>query len=526
MLVDQDMTGHSSGANNGRITNHSGPIDPVGVRTTGDAAIDVTADDMSLSTSPSTASPPKQGKKLDDYNKLTEAALTGVLEAGERVRAAFVNPDGATVVTDGTRRQLPSTVGMLVTDRRIAFVTPTGSDHVRGSLEYGDIARIQVTSRRETLVECHTLDGDVWRFVLPGSDPDVADAVGRHLRWIGEVRPRVVQFDQEVREQANEIRLLAAERNWDGAREFYHRARDRLDNLICAVQFTEPIADHVLAPELNEMERVLENARVTMFVERSRERLEQARPCMAEADYHTAQERLEGAHAAFRFARDHHDGFSRPDAFQFGPERELEEAIQRLEWRIETIAAEPLRQAIEAKIRAEFVDAPAKAVAEWETAYRLFDSLHSLGAIDTTPSIVGEFDKIVHHRETAGTTLYELHSKLGREAWMEAGDLDLEGNNEAALERYTDASEHLQRAQELATEFASGESDVEPGRQEREQRKEVEATIDTLSDGEADAAPWNESLEPDCQPGDSIEFEAVTGESHSLPHDVVASTDD
>lgn len=351
-------------------------------------------------------------------------------------------------------------MGFILTDQRLVFLNPAGDKSVCSSLEYGDIADLNGDAESGPVVAATTTEDVTWRFALPTANPQVVDAVARHLRWVGEVRRRVRAFADEMDSIARDIRDAAQAGNWEEATDRYERARNRLDHLTCAVQFTEPIDDQVLAPELSVLERKLEGAHVRLFVERAKADLETANALIAEEDYDRAMSVLSRARNLARLAGDQRDAVKRSDAFQFGTQRELEDAIQRLEWTVDTVAAEPLRLAVDARIRAQQAESRQLALEHWEAAFVRFGKLQRLELAETP--MVDERAKIEAGREIAGEQLSRLYETLGREKWIEAAQADLNSHSVAAVEAYERAEEYLTGAAAMAKEYREAGMDFDP----------------------------------------------------------------
>lgn len=231
------------------------------------------------------------------------------------------------------------------------------------------------------------MDGDSWEFPLSESDPDTVDAVLRHLRWVGELRSQLVSCRNDVELAAGEISDRAAEMEWEKAEAAYEEVRGRVDRLIMAVQWTKPIDDGVIAPELTEIERTLERAYAGLFIEHGLSQLELTTQLVENEDYEQAGTVLRSAREHYQRAKDRLEVVTRGDAFQFGEQRELREDLDRLGWEIKAVAAEPLRQAHEARIRADQAGEPDVAIDPLETAFRRYGHVLSVALGDGGPSL-------------------------------------------------------------------------------------------------------------------------------------------
>jgi hypothetical protein len=397
--------------------------------------------------------PPKIGHKLDDLRALTAESLQDIINDNERVRIAVVNQNGVTYTTAEGPHEISATVGMVVTDQRVAFVTPTGGGNIEASLPYGEFAAVSIERGESDVVELTLTDGERWTYELPGPDKSVTETIITHLRWIGEVRRRMLQAESDVEMAAGEIRSHADDMNWDSARERYDSIRDRLDRLISAVHLTEPIPDQVLAPELTEIERTLETAHVRLHIEHSKSKLELGQYLVENEDYNRVRDVLQEAYDLYQTAEGQSAAVERGDAFEFGTQRDLNTDLQSLHWRIQTIAAEPVRQGHEAMIRADTTDDFEDELTHLETAFRRFSHVLSMDSSDHERSLIGDPERIRAHRETAGEDLVHLHTEVARRRWNEGAERGRDGEDKVALQFCQKAVEQLERASELAVEF-------------------------------------------------------------------------
>lgn len=465
---------------------------------------------------------PRRSPEMGDSGAFTAESIQSLISDNERVRAAFVNPNGLATAPEPAQKVLNGTVALVVTDRRLMFATPDGEGYLDISHHYSELVAIDVHRGRSPFVRLTTTDGEVWKFSFPRADPSVVSAVGKHLQWIGLVRERVIEYRNDAEIAAGEIRSLADEMEWEEAESIYGEMRDVIDSLICAVQFTDPIDDAVLAPELTEIERTLEKAHVRLYLERSRSELELGQFLLENEDYDQAHTVICRADEYFTLARNYSDTLQRGDAFQFGTQRELNEEIQRLGWEIETVAAEPVRQAAEARIRAQATDDPGEAVECWERAYRRYGQVLRLACQDTEGRLVSDRDEIQAHLERAAEATVDHHLEISRTEWNDGVDRHRDGEVKAALERCLTAKAHLESAISVATDV--GNHDV-TALESRKQRMD-EMIYDLRR---ADGPPADPTPSPDTEaatsPSASEESTPATdGEDGPTPSDLVDPT--
>lgn len=419
------------------------------------------------------------------------------------MRAAFTSPDGLTRLSGEEERHVAFTVVMVVTDERILFVggdaPERGLGQDAGSLAYDDLAAVGVEGGEPAVLTLSMANGVRWEFPLPDADPAVVDAVVRHLQWIGELRSRIVACWNDLELATGEIRDNAEAMNWEEAEAIYDEHRETLDQLICAVQWTEPIEDHVVAPELTDMERTLERAYARLYIERAQSQLELGQQLVENEDYDQARKVLQTAQEYYERADERADAVERGDAFRFGEQRELRDELDRLEWEIEAVAAEPIRQAHEAKIMATNATDLERTVEHWETAFRRYGNVLQLDGGDDR-NFAGDPEEVRTEMRDAADRLINGYRELAREKWNEGVTLERNGAVKSALRTCTDAQDHVERAAELAREFRPEEVQAIEQRYEamaqvlREMRET--ATVDRQQERETDTPAGVETGPP------------------------------
>jgi hypothetical protein len=351
---------------------------------------------------------------------------------------------------DGYRRnRVEVPVGLVVTDRNLVFAAVGGDGSNAGKLAYGELAGVDLEDERLVLT---TDEGVNWRFPLSEPESEAVGIAVRHLCWIGEVRNRLLSTENDIELATGKIRSLGDDLDWEAALETYKETRERLDDLICVVQATTPLPDAVLAPELADLDRQLESACARLYIERCRSQLELVTQLIQYEDYEQARKVFEGATDYYDRARWHTEEVKRADAFQFGRQRSLAHNIEEVRWEIESAAAEPLQQAKEATVQAETADTLSTEIESLESALRRYRGLRTLAwdeyLADDPDTVAGDI------QETA-TELIERHERAARDQWNDGSRLETESRLQEAIDACTVATEHLERAHELAEEFDS-----------------------------------------------------------------------
>jgi len=426
--------------------------------------------------------------------------LAGVTADTERVRAVWMVPGGIVREEGENTRRVEVTVAMLVSDRRVLFAArgdESGSPSGTYSLAYSELAGVE--DGEELLLT--TTDGVVWRVPTPESTTAEHETVLNHLLWIGGIRNRLVSCRNDVELAAGEIREHATALDWDRALSSYEEVRDTLDRLICDVQLVEPVATSKLAPELTRIERKLERAHTRLYIERTQAALAMGRHLIEHEEYEQAQDRLRDAQRFYDRARAMGETIRRGDAFQFGPQRELEDDLENLGWELETVAAEPIRQAHEAKIEAQFADDPEDALEQWETAFRRYGHVLTLEWDDDGRNFAGNPTEVRHDRAVAAERIVELRQDLARELWNTGAEHESDGEFGAALTYCSEAVSHLERVLTI-----SRQSDVaDPG--------SIEGRLDRMRDVvdrlESSVSGADKPESTDADPQDATDEELV-----------------
>lgn len=456
------------------------------------------------------SNPPSNPGTRDDFTAASDgsdaAHLDNIISDTERPIGAFESPDGVVRMKGGERTVVDQRVLTAVTDRRILFTIPDSQNSGAVTLGYDEIASISVG---EPVLSLTTTEGIGLEWRGPSSPPS---EVANHLRWIGDIRSRIRSLTSDIELAAGEIRSHADDLAWEAGLETYREVRQRLDELLSDVFRTEPVPESVLAPELTDIERTLETAHIRLFIERGLDQLELGRQLIENGDYEQGRKVLQQAQADHERATELRAAVERADAFQFGTQRELAEDIKSLGWKIETVAAEPLRQAHEAKIAGESAGKPAEAVEHWERAFNRYGHVLTLEWGTDERNFAGDPERVRPELEGAAVRLIDLHSHLADECWNEGADEQATGDLKAALESCLNAQKHLERAHELATEFAPERVDA------------IAPRLETMADAVMrmrHAEPTAEDPEPpvpETEPEpEATEAEPLSADEQALP---------
>ncbi|MFW5973899.1 MAG: hypothetical protein ACOCPZ_00780 [Natrialbaceae archaeon] len=354
-----------------------------------------------------------------------------------------------TRIKGSERADIGQTVVTAVTDRRILLATPFDDGSGAVSLAYDEIASISVVDGTLAL---RTTDGIGIEWSLSAEEA-ASPVLCRHLRWIGDLRSRIRSCRNDVDLAAGEIRSLADDLAWEEALARYREARDRVDALLNDVFATAVLDQSRLAPEVTGIERTLEKAHTRLFIERGESRRELARQLFENGDYEQGRKVLRQAQNDHARAKCYREAVERGDAFQFGTQRTLEADLKSLRWKLDTVAAEPIRQAHEAKIKAQAASDPAAALPHWERAFRRYGHVLTLEWGSDERDFAGDPERVRRNVDRAAARLVELHGARADERWNAGVEHQERGEHKGALRCCLDAQHHLERAYELAAEF-------------------------------------------------------------------------
>lgn len=449
---------------------------------------------------------PRGPDTLAEFKPLVSRFIERTVADNEHPRAALISKAGVARSDGDVRERLGSPAVVVVTNARLIFATPDANvDLQEWSVYYSDIAEVGIAREAGNRVELRTTEDVEWRCTLPNANPEVLDAVRRHLRWVSRVRGRVLALDERVESASDEVREHADNMNWDAARAAYQAVRTDLDTLITAVQLTTPMADETLAPELTDIERTLEEAHVRLYIEQASSQLELGRYLVEHEDYDRAADVLERARGLHRQARGQSDAVRRADDFAFGRQRELDEDLDRLEWKLTTVAAEPIRQAKEAAVMARETDDPQTAVEYWETSVRRYDRILGLDWWTEAQEAAEDVDDARAERNRAVRRLVETSTEIANERWHEGVRSHERGDTDSALERFESVVSTLERAHELAVEVGHDDAG-----HLGTQLSEIRTTVESLRESATretslpdDAVPSGWTARTDTGGGDS-----------------------
>lgn len=424
-----------------------------------------------------------------------DRTLSSIIRDNEAMIGTLVGSEGLSYEDGDGSRQVAGPVVVMVTDERIVFATEDGRDVDAGTLSYGDLASVTVKAGDVVFA---TVDGV--KCVLGGHEP-VDESLASHLRWVGEIRRRVIARQNDTELATETICDHAWAMEWEEGRERYETAREALDGLITAVQLTRPVPDDVLAPELTPTERSLERGAARLFALRADSELTLCRQLLESEDFEQVRSVLADAREYYDRASDHLAVAERADGFRFGKQRALFEDLDELSVRIEKIRTRPLELADKARKRADSETEPASSVQHLETALDRYRDALAVGVEDP--------QAVEREQRAVVDSLVEQYRELARAEWNEGADLSETGDRKAAIERWVDAVDSLKRALELAREFDREDRDAIAAQLER-----VERTLSSLREAESDS---EREAESDSEREDSTTRSAA---DHSIGTDI------
>lgn len=309
-------------------------------------------------------------------------AIADIIDDNERVFGSLVGPDGLTYVDGDTSRQVSNPVVAVVTGSRIVFAAMDERDSGGGSLDYAELASVQIEDGRVVLT---TSEGVRCEVPLTEDEPGV-DETCAHLRWVGDIRSRVVASKNDVDLAVGEIEDHAAAMEWEKAQTKYTEMRRTLDDLVVRLDAT-PVSYTALAPEITELERTLEKAYVRMLVERAESELALADQLLVNGDYDRVGSVLRETERDTTRARSHAAVLERPDSFRFGEQREIFDSLDQVTEQTGSLATRLLESGHDARRRAATTGNPEIAVELLGTSLDCYRSVRELAVdLDEPPS--------------------------------------------------------------------------------------------------------------------------------------------
>ncbi len=449
------------------------------------------------------------GEKADSVEVAVERYFSDITSDNEELYSGFISPEGITRIKGDDTLVVDQPVVTVVTDCRILFTTPSKGAAGVVALGYEELLSVSVV---EKTLELTTVSGVALEWPL-GPELSGTESAVKHLRWIGTVRNQFRSCRNDIELAVGEIRACAQSREWEVATETYQQAREQLDEICNLVFATEGVDEQTLVPDLTEIERSLETAYARLYIERTNSQLDLGRQLLENGDYIQGRRVLQQTQQYYRQAQKHSDAVERGDAFQFGAQRDLNEELQRLGWQIETVAAEPIKQAHEEKVKAKAADQPETKLDHWERAFERYGQVLTLEWGTEERNFAGDPDAIRAELCVTAERLIELHTERGEQCWAESKENAETGDQKPALRGALDAQEHFERAHELVTEFAPDR--VEPIANRCE---EVTDTVKRLRNGpggseRSEAEPSDET----ASKSDQSTTQTADNKSNSVP---------
>lgn len=408
----------------------------------------------------------------DEFEGVAEVpALSSIISESEWVRAAVVGAPRLERQTEDAQRTVDVPIAMVLTNEQVRFAAartlgdPDAEE--AGSLAYRDLAGADVT---RGVLELSTVDGITWRVPLPAADAAAEDAIARDLLWLGELRSRVIAARNDVDLAVGRIDSAAGDRDWEEGTDRYAATRATLDDLVQLIDLTDGIAAADLAPELTSVERRLERAQAMLLIQRAQSRLTLGQQLMENGDIEQASEVLDTAYDDYESAPAHATALDRGDAFVFGEQRAVETRLERLRWEMEAVAAEPLRQAHEAKMLAQSTADPDDTLEHWERAFHRFGATLAL-EWGEDEFVARDHEAIREELANAAGQLLAIHQTLARTSWDAGVEHQEAGAAKVAIRKLESAVDHLERAHEIAIEFRP------------EAASDMEARLKSMQDG-------------------------------------------
>lgn len=396
---------------------------------------------------------------VDVPDDVVVEALDGVVEDGEQLEYRLPGKGGFVREVDGSSETVSQPADgatlVLVTDRKLLFVVAAPESNTVVDVAYTDIKRVDAHDGllRSKLTVAVWGEGEYRMKIADGSE--LAAAV-HHLREASECWDRVITALDDAYEQITVMGEQLEGGNLEPARNARERTNEKLDRARTQLDESDIDAHAPLEERIEDAQREQNRTEIQT-------RITRAETLLSEATQQTETREYGEAYQNFWYARDHLEtalSISRQADLQEPPT--IRSKLQTIENRLDTLEVKPIALGQQAVERAEGTDKLDVEVEAWQAAFEHYRDALTAGwgtGLDfsgttedlqfRTESIVG---RLINSRQ-------ELAASYASEAARKQGD------PERALERYDDALEQLELAEQLASEFRSG--DVEEIREER-----------------------------------------------------------
>jgi hypothetical protein len=393
-------------------------------------------------------SPGSQSREVSDA---VVAALDGRIEADEPILYRLPGKDDLHHERDGESRTIAiptdGEARAIVTDRRLLFVLANETDQTIVEISHLDLKDVDANDGllRSKLTVAAWNDGS---YSLRTAGGDTLGAAVGYLRDAGTCWQQVVAALDDADERTAELGEALEAGELEAAREAREAATAKLDR---AATKLDEFAHEPPAP----LSDRLAEARTDLAQTQIRGHFARAKTLMTEAQAQTDAGAYTGAFRSYWHARDHLEtALSTARQADISKPAAIDSKLDTIETRLDHLRVRPTALAQQAVERAEGTDKLDVAVEAWQEAFEHYRDALTAGW-GTDIEFAGDTRDIRFQTEVIIANLIDARWRLAAQYEDEAD----EAEGERATELYDEALAQLEAAQDLASEFRSGDPD-------------------------------------------------------------------
>lgn len=368
--------------------------------------------------------------------------------------------------TEHVQAESDNGIVAIVTDRRLLFAVATGTGGKSLEIPYSEIRDIDVD---DGLLRSK-LSVRVWAegtYTMKVTDSNALESAVTYLTEASDIWRQVVAIIQDVDEARADIETGIEA----GELRDVHETRDKTIRKLYRAQSRLQAADI----ESEYLREQIEEAREEFHRAEIRARVTRAKTLMTEARHQTDSQAYAGAYRSYWRARDHLE-----NALMIAIDNDItkpaliQSELDKIETRLEHLEVRPLALAKQASERAMTTENLTDEVDAWEEAFQHYRDALTEGW-GTPLTFVDDRDQLQARIETVVGNLLDARCALAKQLKRTGQKQTDNAEFEAAEQCYRRARKELIAAEQLATEFSSGDPDVI-----REQLRSIESNYEMI----------------------------------------------
>jgi len=360
---------------------------------------------------------------------------------GDEQRTIQAEADGETVA--------------IVTDRRLLLVI-AGSESTVAELPHLDLKNVDANDGllRSTLTVEGWNEGSYSLRIAGGDELGAAVSYLRDASTCWQQAVAAIEDAAEYTEQLGEALEAGKLRTARDAREGAMEKLDRAESKLSAFEYDAP----------GPLTEQIEQARTELAQTQIRGHFARAKTLMTEARGQTEDGAYTAAFQNYWDARDHLEmALSTAQKADISEPAAVQSKLDTIETRLDHLRVRPLALARQSVERAQGTDKLSVEVEAWQEAFDHYRDALTAGW-GTDIEFSGDTKDIRFQTEIAVANLIDARERLAREFEHEADQTE---NADRAQKWYQEGLNHLKRAQQLASEFRSGEPSALDGEIDR-----------------------------------------------------------